>query len=95
MKIVFSYKCRRCNGFFDDPGTPVIEVGDVSGAQNVLNDSLSRNPTAKTRVALWEAHRCVGATVGVGDLVGYRILTAEESSQQSSGTNLKLIRQET
>lgn len=95
MIIQFEYVCRRCSVQFGDPGVPEIRVTDFKDAETVLQDSLFRNPTAKTRVKLYETHLCAENQIGVGDLAGYKVTEPDEVSTQAPtpARTLSLVRE--
>lgn len=51
-----------------------MEVASPYEAETILSDSLYRNPVAKKRAKLHDTHICEENVVGIGDLVGYRIV---------------------
>jgi hypothetical protein len=78
MILKFWYKCRICAQSFQDPGVPEMEAANIQEAEMILTDSLRQNPVARKRVAINQSHLCGKdennvLTVGVGDLVGYRL----------------------
>lgn len=97
MDIKFLYKCRVCTKFFEDPSLPSLEAKNQFEVESILRDSLRQNPTAKKRAAINESHLCgidekTIPTVGVGDLVGYRLYgDLPKSAPEPAKTLLKLV----
>jgi hypothetical protein len=91
MRIEFNYKCRRCSTFLADPSNPETEAVDEEQADAILRHSVERNPQAITLVPAVVTHLCLARTVGVCDLVGFRILPEPETSEPKSKKKLKLV----